>query len=214
MSSRPGKNYAYPLNAFCEHSGCLLVAVWETKIAGRSSYLCEQHGRAQHHEGAWTKTAVDDGVTYFNRRCDKHAWELVGSSEDVQCPKCEEEKNNPPLDLTKPVQTRNGRKARIIASDAKVRYNGLDYPLAVLVCPREQSDEEVVWIYRRDGTAPGGPGCDLINVPEKKKHQCVRGSAACWEWSSGDLVFSAVGAGVGAIGVEFCPFCGVRGGAK
>ena len=63
----------------------------------------------------------------------------------------------------KPVQTRNGRKARIICDDRKS-----DRPIVALI---EQGDCEAVWNYDETGKIGGGPGedaNDLINIPEKR----------------------------------------------
>jgi hypothetical protein len=69
---------------------------------------------------------------------------------------------NKPLDLTKPVQTRDGRKVRIICTDRK--YGN---PIVALV-----DDMEVVTRYSSDGKAgdwaiKGNPDFDLVNTPEK-----------------------------------------------
>jgi hypothetical protein len=69
------------------------------------------------------------------------------------------------LDLTKPLTTRDGRPARIVATDAKRK----DYPLVALVTSEE--DREVVYNYTVDGrfisTRPKGDphNADLINPP-------------------------------------------------
>lgn len=68
------------------------------------------------------------------------------------------------LDLTRPVQTRDGKKARVICSDRK---NSADYPVVALI----EEDEELINCYTRDGKFFHGVnvvqhGLDLVNVPE------------------------------------------------
>jgi hypothetical protein len=68
------------------------------------------------------------------------------------------------LDTSRPVQTRDGRKARIIATDAK----GGDFPIIALVeCAGGESTEG----YKADGSylvERREHGLDLINVPERR----------------------------------------------
>lgn len=67
-----------------------------------------------------------------------------------------------PLDLTKPVQTRDGRAARILCADAKG-----DRPIVALISVNEA---ELVRCFCPDGLASDQGGqCagDLINVPPK-----------------------------------------------
>lgn len=73
--------------------------------------------------------------------------------------------DTPKLDLTKPVRTADGRKARIIFTEAKG-----DYPIVALV---ELFDEEHAWeeakLYTKDGYYIVGDTChslNLINVEE------------------------------------------------
>jgi hypothetical protein len=66
------------------------------------------------------------------------------------------------IDLTKPVQTRDGRKARILCIDANN-----DYPIVGLY-EYEGSEQSATWML--DGTylvhSPRATGYDLVNVPE------------------------------------------------
>lgn len=68
------------------------------------------------------------------------------------------------FDPTKPVQTRDGRSARIICTDRDSIY-----PIVALV--RELNGEESVSFHTNNGRVTphyGGPSrVDLINVPEK-----------------------------------------------
>ncbi len=68
-----------------------------------------------------------------------------------------------PLDLTKPVQTRDGRKARIICTD---RLHGVE-PIVALVT--EQDGVEYAADYRTNGRFLNfsESDWDLINVPER-----------------------------------------------
>ena len=70
------------------------------------------------------------------------------------------------FDPKKPVQTRSGLKARIIAVDR------LDskFPIVALVTPSATSGEGVN-CYSKDGTWAGGefgPDLDLVNIPETR----------------------------------------------
>lgn len=70
---------------------------------------------------------------------------------------------NKQFDPTKPVQTRDGYKTRIICTDAKG-----DYPIVALVT---HGEVEVAWAYRSDGKLGyGQQHSDLINVPERHPH--------------------------------------------
>lgn len=70
------------------------------------------------------------------------------------------------VDLTKPVQTRDGRKARVICTDAQhpqlpvtvlVRYqDGYEYPRSYTRAGRYRVEEE-------------SSGFDLINIPEREE---------------------------------------------
>lgn len=74
-----------------------------------------------------------------------------------------------PLDITKPVQTRDGRKVRILATDMKGNY-----PLVGLVT--ELSGNEIIHTYDVDGvfvTLRKGSPHDLINVPAKPLKRLV-----------------------------------------
>jgi len=67
------------------------------------------------------------------------------------------------LDLNKPVQTRDGRKARIICTDMKRS----DYPIVALT---DRGDYEVCDLFTIDGTCSLSAEPhknNLINVPEK-----------------------------------------------
>lgn len=71
------------------------------------------------------------------------------------------------IDLTKPVQTRDGRPARIICTDRKVP----SFPVGALVT--ESDGLEIFRAYKENGRAPGCPpggwdDLDLVNVPEEK----------------------------------------------
>lgn len=62
------------------------------------------------------------------------------------------------FDPTKPVQTRDGREARIICTDAKG-----DYPIIALVGP-----DEILRFYDSGGKSYYYSENDLINIPEKR----------------------------------------------
>lgn len=74
------------------------------------------------------------------------------------------------FDPTKPVQTKGGRKARIIAIDRLDRRSrdGDDapFPIVALVKSHDGRNEDV-WSYMADGTWWGDEN-DLVNVPEER----------------------------------------------
>lgn len=69
-----------------------------------------------------------------------------------------------PFDPTKPVQTREGCKARILCSDLK---SGC-YPIVAAVTTVDDS-QEVTYRYATNGVFYTGEhhGLDLVNIPEK-----------------------------------------------
>lgn len=71
------------------------------------------------------------------------------------------------FDPEKPVQTRDGRKARILCADR----SGTDLPIIAL---REARGIEIVETYAADGTIYGTGtknDLDLINIPEKRVYE-------------------------------------------
>lgn len=72
------------------------------------------------------------------------------------------------LDLTKPVQTRDGRAVRILATDVA----DSDYP--IVAATQYEPEDEIVETFTREGHLLLRPGVDttsgndLINVPEKR----------------------------------------------
>ena len=68
------------------------------------------------------------------------------------------------LDLNKPVQTRDGRKVRILATDRK----GAHYPVLGLLT--QADDEETVesWTLAGEFYSGDTDEADLVNVPEKR----------------------------------------------
>lgn len=69
------------------------------------------------------------------------------------------------IDWTKPVQTRDGRKMRVLCTDAK----NSSHPVIVLI---EGAAGEELFYYDRNGIRRGGigvPNTDAINVPEQKR---------------------------------------------
>lgn len=70
------------------------------------------------------------------------------------------------LDLTKPVQTRDGRRVRILCTDRQDEK----FPIIALVQDLFECNERL-YSYTKRGFANvgGGPSsCDLVNVPEKR----------------------------------------------
>lgn len=76
---------------------------------------------------------------------------------------------NKPVDLTKPVQTRDGRAARILCTDRK----HLDCPVVALVLV---DGSELVRSFYPDGRYLGGGANDndLVNVPPKVVSEAYR----------------------------------------
>jgi hypothetical protein len=71
------------------------------------------------------------------------------------------------FDPTKPVQTRDGKPARILATD--LAGNAGSRPIAAAIMENYQSDDwEVVRRYTSEGVSPYG-GNDLINIPEERE---------------------------------------------
>ena len=68
------------------------------------------------------------------------------------------------FDLTKPVQTRDGRTARILCTDRE----GWEWPVVALI--KSKTGIEGVCSYLRSGRLKGASEStlDLINVPEKR----------------------------------------------
>ena len=70
----------------------------------------------------------------------------------------------PKFDAAKPVQTRDGRKVRIVATRSG------DFPIVALLT--ESNGEEVVQVYTADGgywlNARTGSVNDLVNVPTER----------------------------------------------
>ncbi len=70
------------------------------------------------------------------------------------------------FDPTKPVQTRDGRPARILCTDRKARALS-DHTIVALI---DYTDGEQVMFFRPDGCNSSvlEQGIDLVNVPERK----------------------------------------------
>ena len=76
------------------------------------------------------------------------------------------------LDLTKPVQTRNGQKVRILCTDAECANNDVPQPIVGLVAGEFSGPK--AWCA--DGSYFGDRSfsrLDLINVPPQKKKVTV-----------------------------------------
>lgn len=72
------------------------------------------------------------------------------------------------IDWTKPVQTRDGRKARVICTDRKAKEHSI-IALITQPCGREDA-----YIYSTNGRFTNvARGTDLINVPQRHKHADV-----------------------------------------
>jgi len=75
------------------------------------------------------------------------------------------------LNLEKPVQTRDGRKARIICTDAKFTASTYGQPIVALITTEE--GPEVAEHYCKDGLHRDDSNdhhpLDLLNIPEEKE---------------------------------------------
>lgn len=69
-----------------------------------------------------------------------------------------------PLDLTKPVQTRNGRAAKIAAVLKNPKHN---YPIFAVVTERDGSESTSSHTLAGGLFSAGESPSDLVNVPEK-----------------------------------------------
>lgn len=75
--------------------------------------------------------------------------------------------------------TRDGRKARIICTDAKLVRVGKPCPIAFLVADPDNGhgcdgSDEKPYPATIDGTVPNFPGTDLLNAPAPKRKVRVR----------------------------------------
>lgn len=66
---------------------------------------------------------------------------------------------------TKPVQTRDGRKARVICTNLHW-YDGRGRPIVYLIM---NGAGEAICTCDKDGRSTGYPADDLINIPEKRR---------------------------------------------
>lgn len=75
------------------------------------------------------------------------------------------------FDPTKPVQTRDGRKARIISTDAKVFCDGVPQPILALVEVCDGKEDAVSYCLNGNYFPHSKDFCDsdLINIPEPPK---------------------------------------------
>lgn len=72
--------------------------------------------------------------------------------------------SNKPLDLTKPVQTRDGRSVRIIETN----FKGYSDTLTIVAIVWDSTvNQEVIHLYTPDGKTNNNSKWDLINIPEK-----------------------------------------------
>lgn len=68
------------------------------------------------------------------------------------------------LDLTRPVQTRDGRKARVFCTDFRAKK----FPLCGAI-DTPMGEEPAIWTAQGGFVGDNNPDCrDLINVPEER----------------------------------------------
>lgn len=85
------------------------------------------------------------------------------------------------FDPTKPVQTRDGRKARIICTDFKGFGRGSI--IANVICTYANAEAESIYVYYDDGRTnrSSDSSLDLINVPETRRvHIIEYGDGSRW----------------------------------
>lgn len=83
------------------------------------------------------------------------------------------------IDWTKPVQTRDGRKARVICTDMR----GGVGQLTVVVLIEHQDGEYVVTTRANGWFWAGGMACEIVNVPERTElwtNMYENGTARCY----------------------------------
>lgn len=93
------------------------------------------------------------------------AWDRCDCDLGETCEGCCSMKTIKPFDPTKPVQMRDGRKARIICTD----FKGTN-PIVVLIPGFPNTDREYTGYRKADGSYPYGVGespHDLVNVVER-----------------------------------------------
>lgn len=94
------------------------------------------------------------------------------------------------FDPTKPVQTRDGRKARIICTDRQYvsESSGEQWPIVALV-DFKGDGKEIFYSFRADGTAPHMAKKDaLINIPDiKKQYRLLTPSGTTSVWCTYSL---------------------------
>lgn len=91
------------------------------------------------------------------------------------------------FDVSKPVQTRDGRKARIICTDRQYTdERGEPWPIVALVTIK---GKEQYYSFRADGTAPYMDEKDaLVNIPDiKKQYRLVSWVGTPSVWASFSL---------------------------
>ena len=110
------------------------------------------------------------------------------------------EKEMKELDLSKPVQTRNGRPVRILCTDAKGPY-----PIVGLM-PSGEAEHVGSWMVGGNSSPYSWTQDDLINVPEPKRYVWLNvyrdGASAALYTSRNEADRYEVGERVGCIKVE------------
>lgn len=118
-----------------------------------------------HHLHGHAVIAAPEDPTCTNYTISDVYWELI-----EEPPIMNERKFDPTklsteraFDATQPVQTRDGRKARIVCTDYKSRG-----PLLTLILDRDGATETCVSTMADGQNAYGCSSYDLVNVPEKR----------------------------------------------
>jgi hypothetical protein len=146
--------------------------VYEIEVEGLEHY---SHSYFQNgmFNGAWRNAAQATEFKNYGHGLTINAWKEINMTK---------------FDPTKPVQTRDGRKARIICTDrAFVSASGESWPIIALISSGD--GKEHAYYYQNDGGAPHlNAGHSLVNIPEvKKQYRLVSFGGVISVWSSAGL---------------------------
>ena len=131
------------------------------------------------------------------------------------------------VDWSKPIQTRDGRKARLLGTAVNER---LGLHTKVVCIPENNSGEyRTEWVhyvnsYNGRVYESDDRNCDIINVPERKGHFCQSLGVTCdeghdsyflvrcYHYAGLDGPEPRIGKLASAFAAPYCPFCGEKAG--
>ena len=127
------------------------------------------------------------------------------------------------VDWSKPIQTRDGRKARLLGQIVNQRFGG--HTRVVCITDTVAGDEWVHYVNAYSGSVHNEAddrNYDIINVPERKKHKCVNLNTTCdTTCDDGHDSYFLVrcyrhsihyGELTSSFAAQYCPFCGEKAG--